>query len=234
MKNFGLVAAGAIGIGIIAFSMATPQAEDRKSSWSPVLFESGACEGVPAKVSGGEGRLAWDASKEATIAVPAKVRWRRGEGADVVLRGDANDLERIRFENGTLKACGEMDAEIEIVLPGRAFEKVTIAGAGELVMERIDQDEIELMIAGAGKIEADGRTSALKLTIAGAGDAHVGKLATKRLDLNIVGAGGAEASPSEDADIRIVGAGEVELLTRPVHHDFDIFGAGEVNMPNNT
>jgi hypothetical protein len=52
--------------------------------------------------------------------------------------------------------------------------------------------------------------------------------------VTITGAGSAEASPQDNADVTIMGAGTVDLLTRPARHDFDVFGAGEVNMPGRT
>jgi hypothetical protein len=102
MKHRGLIIT-AIAVGTVIFVATRPQAEDRKSSWTPIFFNSGECDGVSADVTGSKARLAWDGSDHVTIAVPAKSRWRRGEGTDVELRGNADDLERIRLEKGTLK-----------------------------------------------------------------------------------------------------------------------------------
>ncbi len=236
MKNFVLVAVGAVVIGGWMFAVSASEAEDRKGPRGRIFFNDGDCDGTKAKVSGSEARLAWDGSENVTIAVPAKIRWSRGEGTDVVVLGDSEDLERIRLEDGTLQVCGDNDLEndIHIVLPGRTFRGVTIAGAGELTMDGVDQPSLNLTIAGAGEVKANGKSDDLKVTIAGAGDAHLGKLITKRLDLTIAGAGGAEASPSDDADVTIVGAGDVKLLTRPARHDFDVIGAGDIDMPDNT
>lgn len=233
MKHRGAIVA-AVLVGTVIFVASRPQAEDRKSSWAPIFFNSGECDGAAADVSGSKARLAWDGSSQVTIAVPAKTRWRRGEGADVVLHGNEDDLERIRLEKGTLKVCGDLDDEVEIVLPGKAFDKVTIAGAGELTMKDVDQAALELIIAGAGKMEADGSSESVKVTIAGAGETDLGKLATKRLKLTIAGAGEAQASPEEDADVTVVGSGKVDLLKRPKHHDFDVIGAGDIKMPDHT
>lgn len=232
MKHRGLIIT-AILVGTIVFIASRPQAEDRKSAWTP-FFNSGECDGASADVDGSKGRLTWDGSDHVTIAVPAKSHWRRGEGTDVLLRGNADDLERIRLEKGTLKVCGDIDNEVEIVLPGRMFEKVTIAGAGELSMKDVDQPALELTIAGAGKIDADGESERLKVTIAGAGQTNLGKLETKRLKLTITGAGEAEASAEDDADVTVIGSGNVALLKRPKHHDFDVIGAGDIKMPDNT
>jgi hypothetical protein len=235
MKNFAILAVGAIVIGGWMFAVSASEPEDQKQARGGFFFSDDDCEGAAATINGSEGRLAWDGSETVTVAVPAKIRWSRGHGTDVVLKGDKDDLERIRLYKGTLQVCGDMDDiddEIEIVLPGRTVREVTIAGAGELTMDGVDQPSLDLTIAGAGKMEASGTSDDLKLTIAGAGDARLGKLATKRLDLTITGAGSAEASPADDADVTIVGAGDVDLLTRPARHDFDVFGAGDIKMPD--
>ncbi|MGE0284401.1 MAG: DUF2807 domain-containing protein, partial [Rhizobiaceae bacterium] len=195
-------------------------------------FRGDDCDGEAPNVTGSEGRIAWDGSSKVVIAVPAETRWRRGEGTEVVISGDADDLANIRLHDGAVHVCGDIDDKIEITLPGVDFREITVAGAGELSMEGIEQADLELTVAGAGKVEADGRIDSLKLTIAGAGEARVGKLATKRLKLAIMGAGKAEAAPSDDADVTIMGAGNVDLVTRPERHDFDIMGAGKVNMPD--
>lgn len=233
MKHRGLIIT-AVVVGTVIFVASRPQAEDRKSSWTPIFFNSGACDGTSADVSGSKARLAWDGSDHVTIAVPAKSRWRRGEGTEVVLHGNSDDLERIRLEKGTLKVCGDIEDEVEIVLPGKTFEKVTIAGAGELSMKDVDQSALELTIAGAGKIDADGASERLKVTIAGAGETNLGKLATKRLKLTITGAGEAQASAEDEADVTVIGSGNVDLLKRPKHHDFDVVGAGDIKMPDHT
>lgn len=234
MRTSSALAFGTIAVAAAIFVTASI-ADDTPSMFS-VGFGTRDCEGAPANVDGSEGRIAWDGSETVAIAVPAKARWRRGEGSELVLRGDANDLARIRLHKGTIRLCGddELEDKVEIVLPGRTFRGVTIAGAGDVRMEGIEQAELDLTIAGAGEFNAEGHSDAVKLTIAGAGDARLGKLTTKRLGVTITGAGSAEASPKDDADVTIVGAGKVDLLTRPATHDVDVFGAGEVNMPDAT
>ena len=210
-----MIAIGAIAL-VAAIFVNTSFADDDKNANASAIFDRD-CKGTPAKVDGSEAHIAWDGSDHVALAVPSDAHWRRGEGSDLVIRGDASDLTRIRLDKGTIRLCGDDDLEdkVEITLPGRTFRSVTIAGVGDVVMEDVDQSELDL-------------------TIAGAGDAHLGKLTTKRLGVTITGAGSAEASPQDNADVTIMGAGKVDLLTRPARHDFDVFGAGEVNMPGRT
>lgn len=235
MRTSSALAYGTIAIAAAIFVTAS-FADDDKSSKLSFSFGDRDCKGVAGKVDGSQARIAWDDSDHVAIAVPSDAHWRRGEGSDLVIRGDASDIARIRLDQGTIRLCGEDDLEdkLEITLPGRTFRSVTIAGVGDVSMEDVDQSELDLTIAGAGEIKARGHSDDVKLTIAGAGDADLGKLTTKRLGVTITGAGSAEASPQDDAKITIMGAGKVDLLTRPAKHDFDVFGAGTVNMPDRT
>jgi len=234
MKTSSMIAVGAIALAAAIF-VNTSFADDDKNANASAIFDRD-CKGTPAKVDGSEAHIPWDGSDHVALAVPSDAHWRRGDGSDLVIRGDASDLARIRLDKGTIRLCGDDDLEdkVEITLPGRTFRSVTIAGVGDVVMEDVDQSELDLTIAGAGEIKAHGHSDDVKLTIAGAGDAHLGKLTTKRLGVTITGAGSAEASPQDNADVTIMGAGKVDLLTRPARHDFDVFGAGEVNMPGRT
>lgn len=223
MKAIGITAIAVAAIGAVYFMNSGSRAGGGKD-----------CQGTAAVVSGREGRIAWDNSENVTITVPSKIHWQRGEGEDVVLKGDADDLARIRLVEGVLRHCGDIDKKVEITLPGRDFRAVTIAGAGEMTMKGVDQPDLDLTIAGAGRFRADGTSEAVKLIIAGAGEADLGDLATRKLDVDIAGVGKAEASPKDDANVKIAGAGKVKLLTRPTHHKLNILGAGDVTMPDET
>ncbi len=221
MKAIGFVAIGVAAIGALYFMNTGSSAKSGDKD----------CEGVAPTV---EGHITWDGSENVAIAVPAKTRWQRGEGETVVITGDKDDIARIRLHKGTLRVCGDLDDEVEITLPGRTFRAVTIAGAGEVTMKDVDQPDLDLTVAGAGRFSVNGASEAVKLVIAGAGEALLGELAARKLDVNIAGVGKAEASPKDDANVSITGAGKVKFLTRPAHHRSNIVGSGDVTMPDAT
>lgn len=101
---------------------------------------------------------------------------------------------------GTLKierAEGDVDA--------------TIAGAGDLVIGSMRADDVELSIAGTGDMKVSGTTSRLKASIAGAGDIDATGLAATSGKIAIAGAGSLRGQVKGDADIEILGVGDVEL-----------------------
>ena len=105
MRTSSVLAFGTIAVAAAIFVTAS-FADDDKSSKLSFSFGDRDCEGTPAKVNGSEARIGWDGSDHVAIAVPSDAHWRRGEGSELVIRGDASDLARIRLDKGTIRLCG--------------------------------------------------------------------------------------------------------------------------------
>ena len=184
--------------------------------------------------SHGSRNLAWTGGDSVAIAIPAQVHYRRGTGDEVVISGDTAVLPHIHITDSTLKLdCRWHDSgsEIDVTLPGRAFRGFKIAGAGSLVLDNIDQDDLKISIAGAGEVKANGKADNLDLDMAGAGDAKLGALAANSVRVNMAGANHAVISPRDDLKVHIAGLGDVKLLTEPHKIESDIAGAGHVIHP---
>src|SRR5258708_14858609 len=121
--------------------------------------------------------------------------------------------------------------DIEGTLPGRPLSRVAVSGSGRVAMERLAQPDLRVSISGSGSITAQGAVDNLALTISGAGKARLGEVAAKRLTVEVSGSGNVEASPSDDADIRISGSGKVHLLTRPARLNSKVSGSGRITQP---
>jgi hypothetical protein len=179
----------------------------------------------------GSRSMAWNGGDSVAIAIPAKVQYRRGTGDQVVISGDSAILPHIRISDSTIKLdCRWQDRGpgIEITLPGRPFRGFKLAGAGSLTLEDIDQPTLNLSIAGAGEIKANGKTDDLDLNMAGAGNAELGALSANRVQVRMAGANNAEVSPKDDLNVSIAGLGDVKLLTEPRKIESDIAGAGHI------
>ncbi len=179
----------------------------------------------------GSRSMAWNGGDSVAIAIPAKVQYRRGTGDQVVVSGDSAILPHIRISDSTIKLdCRWQDRGpgIEITLPGRQFRGFKLAGAGSLTLDDIDQPNLNLSIAGAGEIRANGKTDDLDLNMAGAGNADLGALAASRVRVRMAGANNAEVSPQDDLHVSIAGLGDVKLLTEPRKIESEIAGAGHI------
>ncbi len=238
MKHLGRIALGGIGVGIVSGGLAMALgADDFRAlahngfgDWSG--FHDEGCRGYQAEIGGPEQRLAWDGGDNVVIALRAQVTYRAGEGTEVIVKGAPKDVARVRVQNGRIERCGHgRSGRIEVILPGHEFRHLTLAGSGDVTMEKMAQSDLNLTIAGSGTIQAKGSVERVSITIAGSGDALLGDVAMKRLDVKIAGSGDTEASPQDDADVTIMGSGDVKLLTRPAHLTTNIMGSGRVVQP---
>jgi hypothetical protein len=196
-------------------------------------FVSSSCGDGTAKAGDTERHLAWTGDA-IDIALPALVRYSSGEGSDIVVRGAPDSIAHVELRGGHLTLnCRWHTAsrDIEVILPGRALSRLSISGSARVVMEKLAQPDLKVSISGSGSITGQGAVDTLALTISGAGKARLGEVAAKRLTVEVSGSGNVEASPSDDADIRISGSGKVHLLTRPARLNSKVSGSGRITQP---
>ncbi|HWY60987.1 MAG TPA: DUF2807 domain-containing protein [Rhizomicrobium sp.] len=183
----------------------------------------------------GSRNLAWSGGNKASIELPAAVHYRRGSGDQVVIKGDSEVISHVRVADGKVKLDCRMrrnSDRLDVTLPGRDFRTFSLAGAGSLSLDDIDQPKLEIQMAGAGDIDANGKTGELELNLAGAGDARLGGLAADRVELNMAGSHDVEIAPKDDLEVNIAGSGKVVLRTEPSAIETHIFGSGRIIHPD--
>ena len=180
--------------------------------------------------------LKWDSSDTAGVAVPANVHYRRGQGDQVVVKGDSALVDRIEVVDGSVRLNCRLrnfrGERLDVTLPGRAFKGFGIAGVADMTLDNIDQSDLEIHVAGAGKVAASGKVQNLELHVAGSGDAKLAELAVNRLALHVAGSGDIDASPKDDLDAHIVGSGRVTLHAEPHSIETHIIGSGRIVHPD--
>jgi hypothetical protein len=236
-KKLGWIATIGFAVGFTALLVAFATGGSEAVEWARLqnlgdkTFWKMRCENTAATDGATERRWAWDGGDAVTIAVPATVRYRGGEGEEVVVRGDAEVLANIKVRNGkigsTCTGFGRTEA-VEIILPGRIFRELTLAGSGRITLENVKQPELNLSIAGSGTINAQGTVDRMKLNIAGSGDARLAELTMKDLEVNVAGSGDTEAAPTDSAQIKMTGSGNMRLLSRPARIESNITGSGRI------
>ncbi len=162
------------------------------------------------------------------------MRYRAGEGSDIVVRGAPDLIAHVELRGGHLTLNCRWHAaspDIEVVLPGRPLSRLSISGSARVAMEKLAQPDLRVSISGSGSITGQGAADTLALTISGAGKARLGEVAVKQLTVEVSGSGNVEASPSDEADIRISGSGKVHLLTRPARLNSKVSGSGRITQP---
>lgn len=185
----------------------------------------------------------WTGTDTLTIAVPADVTFTQGDVASVRVSGPQEAVERLTFEDGRLAFRDEDGHRRQIHILGRSdgltvtitapdVSRFVLEGFGDLELNDIDRETLDILVEGAGDIEARGRVGQLNLTVEGAGDADLDELFATNAEIRIEGAGQAEVRATDRANVVIEGVGEVDFAGRPANLTQEVSGIGSVNISN--
>lgn len=105
--------------------------------------------------------------------------------------------------------AGSGDIRVDKV-QGASFDG-TVAGSGGIDVAALDVQQLKLSIAGSGSVKGSGKAQSAKYDIAGSGDVEAGAIQTQDLKVSIAGSGGVKAHSSGNADVSIMGSGDVEV-----------------------
>ena len=171
---------------------------------------------------------------------PDHVEVALGDGFDIRVEGDDDVVERVVFEirNNTLRigrnddngiSIGDDSATIFVTVPvlngasiagsgdmrvdraeSEDFE-VSIAGSGSLALEALEAQRAEFDIAGSGNIAAAGTVADLEIGIAGSGDIEAEELRVERADIDIAGSGNVEIFATETVSGNMIGSGDIRV-----------------------
>jgi hypothetical protein len=124
-------------------------------------------------------------------------------------RGDANFVVTVPQLHGATIA-GSGDIKVDKVA-GDRFEG-TVAGSGGLEVGTLDVQSLNLAIAGSGGAKAaGGKAQNAKYDIAGSGDIQAGAVQAQDAKISIAGSGNIAAHATGTADVSIMGSGDVEV-----------------------
>jgi hypothetical protein len=106
--------------------------------------------------------------------------------------------------------AGSGDVRVDRV-QGDQFEG-TVAGSGGISVATMDVQSLKLAIAGSGGLKAGaGKAQAANYDIAGSGDIDAAAVQTQQAKVSIAGSGSVRAHSSGTADISIMGSGDVDI-----------------------
>jgi len=103
----------------------------------------------------------------------------------------------------------------------------SIAGAGNLILQSIDVRHLKVGIAGSGSLTGAGKAQSADYDIAGSGDVKGEGIASVDLKVSIAGAGSVRAHATRAAKVDIMGAGDVEV-TGGAKCEVHKMGSGDV------
>lgn len=109
-----------------------------------------------------------------------------------------------------IEGAGDFEADRGVV--GKNVE-LTVAGAGDIDVKRLEAETVKISINGAGDIDLENTScETLEIIVNGAGEADIEGLECRKLDANINGAGSADLSGhAQEATIILNGAGGIDI-----------------------
>lgn len=197
--------------------------------------------GIPGSGSGGTRSYAVDGFTAISLAASDDVAVSVGPGFSVRAEGSGDVLDKLRIEktgdtlrigrrrSGWFGGMSNGSAKVYVTMP--AITAASLAGSGDLAVDRASGDALalslagsgnlsvaaiavrraEVSIAGSGNVSAAGDADELRVKIAGAGDVRAGQLKVRGADVSIAGSGGVHAAVNGHATVNIMGSGDVDL-----------------------
>lgn len=194
---------------------------------------------------------------EIKVAGPFEVVVSVGKGQSVRAVGAQNDLDRLKVEvsGGELRIgtrergwsdwSTTQPVRIWVTVP--SLKAASIAGSGDLRIDRVKADGFSGSVAGSGDLAiAELNATAAKFSIAGSGDlmasgtcqdasvsvsgsgkANIGELRCRSLSGSVTGSGTINANATRTAKLSVVGSGDV-TVTGGAKCDVSKMGSGSV------
>lgn len=104
---------------------------------------------------------------------------------------------------------------------------LTVSGAGNVDIKNLDVTDINVKSSGTGNFNLAGKTQTQNITISGAGNYRAADLESNSADLSVSGAGNSTLWVKEKLTVKISGFGRVEYYGDPTVTQ-DITGGGSV------
>ncbi len=117
--------------------------------------------------------------------------------------------------------------DVQVEVAASALASVDVDGAGDVVLEDLDAQALELELRGAADVDASGTVDRLTATIQGAGNANLLDLRVRTARVVVQGAADAELNVSDELDVIVEGAGDVSYSGDPTVRS-EVEGAGDL------
>ena len=112
-----------------------------------------------------------------------------------------------RLNGATIAGSGDIKVDR---VQGDRFEG-TVAGSGGINLGAVDVQSLKLSIAGSGGVRGAGKAQAAEYDIAGSGDVDAGGVQVQQAKVSIAGSGSVKAHAAGTADVSIMGSGDVDI-----------------------
>ena len=112
-----------------------------------------------------------------------------------------------QLSGGTIAGSGDLRID---KVQGDQFDG-TVAGSGGITVAALNVQTLKLSIAGSGGIKAAGKATNVSYDIAGSGGIDGAAIVAENAKVSIAGSGDVKANATGTADVSIMGSGDVNL-----------------------
>lgn len=106
--------------------------------------------------------------------------------------------------------------------------QLNLAGSGDVKLRNADLNKLATNLAGSGDVSMQGRAVDVDISIAGSGDVHAKGLQAANVKVSIAGSGNAEVNATATLNAQIAGSGDVSYLGNPKVKS-SVMGSGSVS-----
>ncbi|MBU0640754.1 MAG: DUF2807 domain-containing protein [Planctomycetes bacterium] len=158
-----------------------------------------------------------------------------GEAQALEITADDNLLALIetRVDNGRLIVQPldkrlRQKVKLSLSITVTDLKYFCLTGAANVDLSGIDNDNLRIQLAGAGEIDAQGRTKKLDITVIGAGKVRTSELVADNVHVTITGAGDVKVHAGTNLNVNITGSGSVTYAGSPQITQ-QVVGSGKIS-----
>ena len=161
-----------------------------------------------------------------------------GGAQSVAYKGKEADLKKItvsvvdgelQIDDSGEKSSMLFSGDKKFVITMPALRSFKGKGVGEVEIEHIQGDEIDIFYEGAGSIEASGNVKTLRLNGKGVGEVDAKKLHAENVDVNFQGVGEAKVYASKVLNAEVTGVGSLTYYGNPTTVNKSGEGLGSIS-----
>lgn len=118
---------------------------------------------------------------------------------------------------------------VEVTVP--TLEALTLAGAGNIVLDGIDARSLRVELTGSGTLAGNGTATRLDVTIGGSGVVQFTQLVATDVQAAVSGSGSIFVTATRSLDASVAGTGAIVYTGNPPDVTRSVTGSGEITGP---
>jgi hypothetical protein len=159
-----------------------------------------------------------------------------GDKVQVTITADDNILPLLKttVKSGTLQIDSTQDyhsksgVKIDIIMP--SISTAVLNGVGNITINKVPSDSLDVQIHGTGSITASGSSPKLSASLAGVGNLNLSDWSAQQATVQVSGSGSAKVDASQSLDATVAGVGNIHYKNHPgLQLSTHVSGVGNVS-----